>query len=228
MKITKKNLEKLIIEELEAVQVGASPETIGGARRSMAKKGPLEGALNKYADQISAYVDWMLRNDQHGPARKETLTDAENVLTELQLALRMMLKHAMLRYDHGAQEGDRMFLDGQADLEAKLSIKEIIKQELYAVLNEGMLEDPIEQSGSEILSMLDGQGFRTRGFMESLVNTIKMEAEKTGKDPADVAEDELLKMRKGMDDLGDRIGNTLMTYFPRGGMAPTDRKTNED
>lgn len=132
MKITKKNLEKLIKEELEAllseelqeaVQVGASPEEIGGARRAMAKKGPLEGALNKYADQISAYVDWMIRNDQHDPARKETLTDAANVLTELQLALRMMLKHAMLRYDYGGQEGDRMFLEDEAELQTTLKLK---------------------------------------------------------------------------------------------------------
>ena len=110
----------------------------------------------------------------------------------------------------------------------KKNLEKLIKEELEALLNEGMLEDPIEQSGSTILSMLDGQGFRTRGFMESLVNTIKMEAEKTGENPIDVAEDELLKMRKGMDDLGDRIANTLMTYFPRGGMAAAARKANED
>ncbi len=133
MKITKKNLEKLIIEELEAllseelqeaVQVGASPEEIGKARRSMAKKGTtVERALNKYADQISAYVDWMLSHKQHGPARKETLTDAENVLTELQLALRMMLKHATLRYDYGAQEGDRIFLENEAEFQTTLKRK---------------------------------------------------------------------------------------------------------
>ena len=108
----------------EAVQVGASPEEIGRARRAMAKKGTtVERALNKYADQISDYVRWMMNHKQHGPARKETLTDAENVLTELQLALRMMLKHAMLRYDHGAQKGDDLFLQGRVALEAALKRK---------------------------------------------------------------------------------------------------------
>ena len=71
----------------------------------------------------------------------------------------------------------------------KKNLEKLIIEELEALLSEGMLEDPIEQSGSTILSMLDGQGFRTRGFMESLVNTIKMEAEKNGENPIDVAED---------------------------------------
>lgn len=106
-------------------------------------------------------------------------------------------------------------------------LQNIIKEELLTVLNEGMLEDPIEQSDSEILSLLDTGGFRTQGFMESLVNTIKMEAERVGKDPIDVTEDELLKFRRGLDDLGDRIAGTLRTYFPRGAATATATKTEE-
>ena len=103
----------------------------------------------------------------------------------------------------------------------KKKLQKIIQQEMLAVLNEGMLEDPIEQSGSEILSLLDTGGFRTQGFMETLVNTIKMKAERSGQAPIDVAEDELLKFRRGMDDLGDRIAGTLRTYFPRGTAVAT-------
>ena len=95
----------------------------------------------------------------------------------------------------------------------KIAVK-IIKESKKPIL-EGLLEDPIEQSGSVILSMLDAQGFRTRGFMESLVNTLRMNAEEAGMDPIEAAEAELDNLAAGLDDLKDRISGRLMTYFPR-------------
>ena len=90
----------------------------------------------------------------------------------------------------------------------------LINEELDNVLQEGLLEDPIEQSGSTILSMLDTRGFRTRGFIEELISTIKMEAERGGTAPNAVMEDELLKFRRGLDDLADRLAGRLRTHFP--------------
>ena len=140
MKITRKKLEKIIKEELNEllneqsapVMVGGTPEDADASRRSMRNKGPLTKALNKYADTISRSVDWMIMNDQHGPAAPytdeagnkipaETFLPAASVLTELQLALRMLLQHAELRYDFGANEGDGKFLEEQPELETNMS-----------------------------------------------------------------------------------------------------------
>ena len=104
-------------------------------------------------------------------------------------------------------------------------VKNIIKEELTeeilrnSLLKEGLLEDPIEQSGSVVLSMLDARGFRTRGFVETLVRSIEMEAEKQSAAANEIMEKELLNMRSGLDDLADRRESRLRTYFPIGAQA---------
>ena len=105
-------------------------------------------------------------------------------------------------------------------------LQKIIREETLAVVSEGLLEDPIEQSDSIILSAIDGQGFKTPGFMDSIVSSIKMTADRLGTDPIAEAEKELDKMHKGLDDLADRISRRLMTYFPRG--AASQRATDTE
>ena len=98
-------------------------------------------------------------------------------------------------------------------------LNKLIKEESKKVLKEGLLEDIVEQSDSLILSMLDTRGFRTRGFIEEAESSIRMMAEKQGKDPIKVLEEEMLRFHRGMDDLEDRISRTLASRIPAGHQA---------
>ena len=106
----------------------------------------------------------------------------------------------------------------------KKDVINMINEEVKHVLQEGLLEDPIEQAGSITLSMLDSRGFRTPGFVEALVASIKMEAEKSKTTPNEFMESELLKFRRGLDDLADRIAGRIRTYFPVGYQAQAQRQ----
>lgn len=98
----------------------------------------------------------------------------------------------------------------------KKELQELIVEETQKILAEGLLEDPIAQADSLILNTLNGRGFKTRGFIEEIVASIEQTAKRDGLKPIEVAEDEISRMRDGLDDLMDRIQGRLMTYFPRG------------
>ncbi len=106
----------------------------------------------------------------------------------------------------------------------KKTLEKLIQEEIENVLQEGLLEDPIDQSNSIILNRLYRHGFRTPGFMEALTASIKTAAMRSGTSPNKIMEDELLKFRRGFDDIGDRIAGRLRSYFPVGFQAQAQRQ----
>lgn len=106
----------------------------------------------------------------------------------------------------------------------KKTLEKLIKEEIKNVLQEGLLEDPIDQSDSIILSALYSRGFRTAGFFEGLIASIKTAAMRSGASPNKIMEDELLKFRRGFDDIGDRIAGRLRSTFPAGFQSQAQRQ----
>jgi len=82
-------------------------------------------------------------------------------------------------------------------------------------INEGILEDTIDQADSIIMDLLNQNGFRTPGFMEKLVEIIETQANKSNELGIDIVEDELEKFDGALDEISDKISRRLLTYFPR-------------
>ena len=161
--------------------------------------------------------------DDFAKKLEDTLTDIIGSTVEAMVGVDHDLKNLEITVNEGLF---KTYKENPVKITKNL-LNKLIKEESKKVLKEGLLEDPIEQSDSIILSMLDSRGFRTRGFMETLVKTIKMTAERENKDPIKVVEEELARMHRGLDDLSDRVSRTLMTYFPRGAAAATQTQMAE-